>query len=59
MAQCSICGKKPMTGHHVSFSQKKTKRKWKPNLQKTTIFKDGKAVKVKVCSRCLRTAAKG
>jgi len=48
-----------MTGHHVSFSQKKTKRKWKPNLQKTTIFKDGKAVRVKVCSRCLRTAAKG
>jgi large subunit ribosomal protein L28 len=58
MAKCAICGKKPMTGHNVSHSMRHTKRQWKPNLQKTTIFEAGKARKVKVCSRCLRSMTK-
>lgn len=58
MAKCEICGKKPMSGNNVSFSQRHTKRKWKPNIQKATIFMDGQLKKVKVCSRCLRTATK-
>jgi large subunit ribosomal protein L28 len=58
MAKCEICGKKPMSGHHVSFSQRHTKRQWKPNIQKTIIMKNGRLQKVKICSRCLRTAAK-
>jgi large subunit ribosomal protein L28 len=58
MAKCEICGKKPMSGNNVSFSQRHTKRQWKPNIQKTTIFKDGKLRKVKICSRCLRTESK-
>ena len=58
MAKCEICGKKPMSGHNVSHSMRHTKRQWKPNIQKVTIIKDGQARKVKVCSRCLRTAVK-
>ena len=58
MAKCENCGKKTMSGNHVSFSQKHTKRQWKPNIQKTTIFKDGRLKKVKLCSRCIRTASK-
>jgi large subunit ribosomal protein L28 len=58
MAKCEICGKRPMFGHNVSHSMRHTKRQWKPNIQKTTIFKDGKVRKVKVCSRCLRSASK-
>ncbi len=58
MAKCEVCGKKPLSGNNVSFSQRHTKRKWKPNIQKATIFKDGQLTKVKVCSRCLRTATK-
>ncbi|RME98458.1 MAG: 50S ribosomal protein L28 [Chloroflexi bacterium] len=58
MAKCEICGKKPMSGNNVSFSQRHTKRKWKPNIQKATIMMDGQLKKVKVCSRCLRTASK-
>ena len=42
MAKCEICGKKPMTGHNVSFSQRHTKRQWKPNIQKATIMRNGK-----------------
>jgi large subunit ribosomal protein L28 len=58
MAKCEICGKKPLTGHNVSHSMHRTKRQWKPNIQKVTIVKDGRLRKVKICSRCLRTAVK-
>jgi len=58
MAKCEICGKKPMHGNNVSHSMRHTKRQWKPNIQKTTIYEDGQPKKVKICSRCLRTAIK-
>lgn len=58
MAKCEVCGKKPLSGNHVSFSQRHTKRQWKPNIQKTTILVDGQLKRVKICSRCLRTATK-
>ena len=58
MAKCEVCGKKPMSGNNVSHSMRHTKRKWKPNIQKTTVFQGGRPQKVKICSRCLRTAAK-
>lgn len=47
-----------MHGHNVSHSMRHTKRQWKPNIQKTTIYENGHARQIKVCSRCLRTAAK-
>ncbi|MBN1119848.1 MAG: 50S ribosomal protein L28 [Anaerolineae bacterium] len=58
MAVCEMCGKKPQFGHSVSFSQRKTKRKFRPNLQKTTILRDGKPVRVMVCAKCLKTLNK-
>lgn len=30
---CEVTGKKPMTGHHVSHANNKTKRRFLPNLQ--------------------------
>jgi large subunit ribosomal protein L28 len=58
MAVCEMCGKKPMTGNNVSFSQRHTKRKFKPNIQKTKVFRDGKLVSMKVCTKCLKTMSK-
>jgi large subunit ribosomal protein L28 len=58
MAKCEVCGKKPMTGNNVSFSQRHTRRRWKPNVQKTSLFKNGRLQTVKICSRCLRTESK-
>ena len=58
MAACEICGKKPQFGHSVSFSQKKTKRQFKPNIQTTTILRDGKVVKVQACAKCMKTLNK-
>jgi large subunit ribosomal protein L28 len=58
MAVCELCGKKPQFGHNVSFSEKKTKRQFKPNIQKTKIWRDGRLVSVKVCAKCLKTLNK-
>jgi large subunit ribosomal protein L28 len=58
MAKCEICGKTPSFGHNVSHSNVKTKRQWKPNIQKVSIYQDGRQVRKKVCTRCLRTLNK-
>ena len=33
---CPITGKRPITGHNVSHSQRHTKRRWEPNLVSVT-----------------------
>lgn len=58
MAKCQICGKAASFGHNVSHSNVKTKRQWKPNIQKVTVYKDGRPERKKVCTRCLRTINK-
>ncbi|OWZ84174.1 50S ribosomal protein L28 [Natranaerobius trueperi] len=52
---CEICGKGSMTGSNVSHSNKKTKRKWKGNIQKLRAMVDGKPTRVKVCTQCIRS----
>lgn len=56
-AKCAICGKGPVTGNNVSHANNKTKRRFKPNLQKTKLTLEGKVKTVRVCTRCLRTRA--
>ena len=58
MAKCEICGKAPQFGHNVSHSMRHTKRQFRVNIQKAIIYEKGKARKVKVCTRCLRTLHK-
>jgi large subunit ribosomal protein L28 len=58
---CEICGKKPITGWNpqsVGMNRKRALRRWLPNLAMATVQRDGKAVRVKACSRCRRTAEK-
>lgn len=45
-------------GHNVSFSQRHTKKVWKPNLQTKTLVVDGKKVKVKLSTSAIRTLKK-
>jgi large subunit ribosomal protein L28 len=55
MAQrCVICGKGPMSGHNVSHSERKTKRRFMPNLQKIRITLKGKVSRELVCTSCIR-----
>lgn len=59
MAKCEICGKKPSFGNNVSHAKNRTRRMWKPNIQKATLSVEGGGqVKLKLCTHCLRTMAK-
>ena len=55
---CEVCGRGRGTGHNVSFSNKKANRTFEVNLQETTIEVDGKATKVKACTKCIKKAKK-
>ncbi len=58
MAICEITGKGKMYGHNVSFSQRKTRKVFKPNIQKKTLIVDGHKVKINVAASTLRTLKK-
>ena len=45
-------------GSNVSFSQRHTKKVWKPNLQTKTLVIDGKKLKVKISTNAIRSLKK-
>jgi len=55
--RCIITGKKPMSGHNVSHANNKTKRRFLPNLQSTTLLSDtlGELVRLRVTPNGIRT----
>ena len=56
--QCDVCGKKPMVGFNISHANNKTKRRFKPNLQRVRAqLPSGSVRKINVCTRCLRSGA--
>ena len=55
MAKCEVCGKTIQTGMKVSHSHIRTKRKWKPNLQRFRVVVGGTPQRLTVCTRCLRS----
>ena len=57
---CQVTGKKPITGHKVSHSNIKTKRRFLPNLQTKRYFlaEEDKWVTLKLSSEAIRTINK-
>ncbi|MDP2631233.1 MAG: 50S ribosomal protein L28 [Candidatus Uhrbacteria bacterium] len=57
---CELTGKKPLTGHNVSHSKRKTKRRQIPNLQKKRLLNPatGKLMSILISARGLRTLTK-
>lgn len=56
MAVCEICGKRTRVGNNVSHANNKTKRLFKPNIQRIRVqLKDGSVKRMKVCTRCIRS----
>ncbi len=54
--KCDNCGKAPQTGHHVSHSNIKTKRRFNPNLQSVRHQRpDGGVCTLTLCTRCIRS----
>jgi large subunit ribosomal protein L28 len=58
MAKCETCGKTTTFGHNRSFSQRATNRAFHPNLQKVTLFENGRKVKKTLCTKCIKAIAK-
>jgi large subunit ribosomal protein L28 len=60
MAKCKLSGRKPMSGNNVSFSQRKTKRVFKPNVQSKKIYVPelGRNVRIQMSARAMRTVDK-
>ena len=57
-ARCELTGKGKQFGHNVSFSLRRTKRVFKPNLQKKTFMVDGQKVTMVLSTQAIRTLKK-
>lgn len=55
--RCDLTGKTAMVGHKVSHSNRKSKRRFLPNLVNVTLTSDllGQSVKMRISANALRT----
>ena len=53
-AVCEVCGKHPSFGMSISHSHRRTKRRWKPNIQRIRAMVDGSPRRLHVCTSCIR-----
>lgn len=58
--KCKLSGKGPLVGNNVSFSQKKTKRRYLPNLQSKKVYipELDRTVRIRMSTRAMRTVDK-
>jgi len=58
--RCALTGKQVQFGHNVSHSNRKTNRRFSPNIQKVSMLSDalGRPVVLGVSTRALRTVLK-
>lgn len=57
-SKCELTGKGKQHGHNVSFSLRRTKRVFRPNLQKKTFVMGGKKVTMILSTQAIRTLKK-
>jgi large subunit ribosomal protein L28 len=51
---CDVCGKGPTFGNNVSYSHRRTPRRWNPNIQRVRA-KVGKTTRrINVCTSCIK-----
>ena len=66
MAKCDLCGKTTAYGRNIRHKHSgrwerkapKTNRTFKANVQNKTLVVNGIALRLKICTRCLRTTLK-
>lgn len=58
--RCAITGKGVMSGNNVSHAHNKTRRRFLPNLQKTSMMSDilGESLSLRVSTQAIRTVDK-
>lgn len=52
--RCEVCGKGPRYGKKVSFSHKRSSRRWLPNIQQVRVKHGTNSRKAKVCTSCIK-----
>lgn len=65
-AVCAVCLKGTTFGRNIRHSHSgrwereahKTNRVFRPNLHRQTVHVGGQAIKVRICTRCLRSQTK-
>jgi large subunit ribosomal protein L28 len=53
-ANCDVCAKGPGFGNNVSYSHRKTKRRWNPNIQRVRVTVGATPKRLNVCTSCLK-----
>ena len=51
---CDVCGKRPGFGNNVSFSHRRTPRRFNPNIQTVHAIVSGTPKRLKVCTSCIK-----
>ena len=55
MRHCAYCKKQPSVGNNVSHANNRTKRTWRPNLQRVRANLKGTVRHILACTRCIRS----
>lgn len=57
---CQVTGKKPATGNKVSHSNRKTRRRWLPNLQSKRFWvpSENRWIRLRVSTEAIRNITK-
>jgi len=53
-AVCDVCGKGPSFGNNVSFSHRRTRRRFNPNIQTVHTTVNGTSKRLNVCTSCIK-----
>jgi large subunit ribosomal protein L28 len=52
--RCEICAKEPWFGKQVSFSHKRSSRRWLPNIQRVRVKDGSNSKRIRVCTSCIK-----
>jgi large subunit ribosomal protein L28 len=52
---CDVCAKHPSVGNIVSHANNRSKRRWKPNLQRVHANVEGTVCYILACTQCIRS----
>lgn len=52
--RCELCDKGALVGNNVSHANNKTKKRSLPNLQTVRANVNGRTMRMRICTRCLK-----
>lgn len=58
MAKCQNCGKTTTFGRNRPWSKKATRREFKANLQRVTVYEQGQKIRKVLCTKCIKALTK-